>query len=115
MNEAVVAGALAVAALNLLAGLDGLLAIWLGDTTGHAARIFWTLLRVGQGASLTLAAAVGSLAAAGQFSTGQLLYLYALRPLAISFLAEPLPLASAQAAPHHRGVAGPAAGAPLRE
>jgi hypothetical protein len=113
MNEAVVAGALAVAALNLLAGLDGLLAVWLGDTTGPAARIFWTLLRVGQGASLTLAVAVGSLAAAGNYSTDQLFYLYALLPLAISFLAEQLRVASAQTVLDQRGLEGSAAVAQL--
>ena len=87
MNEAVVAGSLAVATLNLLPGLTGLLAYWVGDTTGALARSFWLLLRVGQGGALTLAIAVGSLAAAGNFSTDRLFYLYALLPLAIGVIA----------------------------
>ncbi len=96
MNEAVVAGSIAVAALNLLPGLAGLFAFWREQPSGVAARAFWPLLRVGQGAVLTLAIAVGSLAAAGNYSTEHLFYLYALLPLAIAFLAEQLRVASAQ-------------------
>src|SRR2546426_8353887 len=46
-------------------------------------RSFWLLLRIGQGSALTLALAVGSLAAAGNYSRDQLFYLYALLPLAV--------------------------------
>jgi hypothetical protein len=115
MNEAVLAGALAVAVLNLIAGLDGLLAFWQGDTTGLAARLFWPLLRVGQGSALTLAVAVGSLAAAGSYSTESLFYLYALLPLAIAFLAEQLRVASAQTILDQRELEGSAAVAQLPE
>ncbi len=38
MNEAVVAGSIAVAALNLLAGLDGALAYYLLDTERQRSR-----------------------------------------------------------------------------
>jgi len=96
MNEAVVAGSLAVAALNLLSGLVGGLAFWQADQSGLAARSFWALLRVGQGSALTLAIAVGSLAAAGKRSSSDLFYLYALLPLAIAFVAEQLRAISAQ-------------------
>jgi hypothetical protein len=113
MNEAVVAGSVTVAALNLIAGLDGLLAYWLGDADSAPARLFWLLLRVGQGAALTLAIAVGSLAAAGNYSTEKLFYLYALLPLAIALFAEQLRAASAQAVLDQRGLEGSAAVAGL--
>ncbi len=109
MNEAVVAAALAVAGLNLLAALDGLLVWWTADAAGGAARLFWLLLRVGQGSALTLAIAVGSLAAAGNYSTEHLFYLYALLPLAIALLAEQLRASSAQAILDQRGLEGAAA------
>jgi hypothetical protein len=115
MNEAVVAGSIAVATLNLLPGLTGLLAYYLGDTTGTLARSFWLLLRVGQGGALTLAIAVGSLAAAGNFSTDHLFYLYALLPLAIAFMAEQLRAASAQMVLDQRGLEGASAVAGLPE
>jgi hypothetical protein len=115
MNEAVVAGAIAVAALNLLPGLLGLLAFWLGDTEGVPARLFWVLLRVGQGSALTLALAVGSLAAAGNYSSEKLFYLYALLPLAIALMAEQLRAASAQMVLDQRELDGTAAVAALAE
>ena len=103
------AGSLAVAALNLCAAVDGLLVWWQADTTGVPARLFWTLLRVGQGSALTLAVAVGSLAAAGKYPDEKLFYLYALLPLAIALLAEQLRAASAQAVLDQRGLEGAAA------
>jgi hypothetical protein len=96
MTQAVVAGAIAVAAIN---GIAGLLGAWLwydGDPADRGAGTFWLLLRAGQGAALVLALAVGSLAAAGNYSTEHLFYLYALLPLAIGVVAEQLRVASAQ-------------------
>jgi hypothetical protein len=97
MTAAVVAGALAVAVLNAASGLLG---GWLwrrGDPpAGKMSEIFWVILRVGQGSALTLAVAVGSLAAAGKDASDQLFYLYALLPLAVAFVAEQLRVASAQ-------------------
>jgi hypothetical protein len=102
MIQAVVAGSLLVAALNAFSGLLG---AWLwhrGDPAdpdqpaARAQRAFWVMLRVGQGSALTLALAVGSLAAAGHYSSDKLFYLYALLPLAIAFLAEQLRATSAQ-------------------
>jgi hypothetical protein len=115
MNEAVVAGAVAVAALNLLPGLVGGLAFWRADQTGLAARSFWPLLRVGQGSALTLAIAVGSLAAAGKRSSTDLFYLYALLPLAIAFVAEQLRAISAQTILDRRGLESSEAVAALPE
>jgi hypothetical protein len=115
MDEAVRAGCIAVAALNLVPGLLGLLAFYLGDMSSGLVRVFWVLLRVGQGAALALAIAVGSLAAAGHYSSESLFYLYALLPLAIGFVAEQLRIASAQTLLDHRGLAGSRAVAALPE
>jgi hypothetical protein len=92
LNQAVVAGALAVAVLN---ALPGLLGAWRWYS-GEPSSAFWVLLRVGQGAALTLALAVGSLAVAGRYSSDRLFYLYALLPLAVGFVAEQLRVISAQ-------------------
>jgi hypothetical protein len=115
MNEAVEAGCIAVAVLNLLPGLTGLLAYYLRDTSGPLARSFWVLLRVGQGSALALAIAVGSLAVAGHTPDESLFYLYALLPLAIAFVAEQLRVASAQTLLDQRGLEGSQAVAGLPE
>ena len=106
MNEAVVAAALVVAALNLIPGLLGLWVFHSGAATGSAGRAFWPLLRVGQGSALTLAIAVGSLAAAGKDAREGLFYLYALLPLAVAFVAEQLRVTSAQTVLDQRGLEG---------
>jgi hypothetical protein len=103
MNEAVVAVSLVVAGFNLIAGVVGAIAWYTG--TESASRAFWILLRMGQGAALTLAVAAGSLAAAGHYSDDDLFYLYALLPLAVAFVAEQLRAVSAQAVLDQRGLA----------
>ncbi|MGD0453259.1 MAG: hypothetical protein ABSB69_06650 [Solirubrobacteraceae bacterium] len=124
MTEAVVAGSLAVAALNAVSGLLGASVWYRGDiggtSTDHGAaagpvRAFWVLLRVGQGSALTLAIAVGSLAAAGKYSSVHLFYLYALLPLAVAFVAEQLRVASAQTILDQRGLQDAAAVGALPE
>jgi hypothetical protein len=92
VTQAVVAGALAVAALN---ALPSVLGGWRWYRC-EASAAFWVLLRVGQGSALTLALAVGSLAVAGKYSSDRLFYLYALLPLAVGFVAEQLRAISAQ-------------------
>lgn len=94
MTSAVVAGAVVLAVLN---AIPGLLGGWLWYR-GRSERLdaFWVLLRVGQGSALAFALAVGSLAAAGRYSSDRLFYLYALLPLAVGFVAEQLRVASAQ-------------------
>ena len=110
MNQAVVAGCLAVAGFNLVAGTVGAAAWYMGlGPDSQLVRAFWVLLRVGQGAALALAVAVGSLAAAGNYSTDHLFYLYALLPLAVAFVAEQLRAVSAHAVLDQRGLPDAAA------
>jgi hypothetical protein len=92
MTEAVVWGAVALAALN---GVPGALGgwRWYRFQRSHG---FWVMLRAAQIGAILYAVAVGVLAAAGHTSTDQLFYLYALLPLAIGFVAEQLRVASAQ-------------------
>ncbi len=116
MTEAVVAGALAVATLNAVAALLGGWVWYRGDAADRrSTNAFWVMLRVGQGSALTLAVAVGSLAAAGKYSSEQLFYLYALLPLAVAFVAEQLRVASAQTILDQRGLADAQAVAGLPE
>ncbi|HWF32732.1 MAG TPA: hypothetical protein VG188_09260 [Solirubrobacteraceae bacterium] len=96
MTQAVVAGAISVASLNLLAGLLGAWLWYDGAPGERQAAAFWLILRVAQGSALALALAVGSLAAASHYSSDDLFYLYALLPLAIGVVAEQLRVASAQ-------------------
>ncbi len=104
MTQAVVAGAIAVGALNALAGLLGAWLWYDGEASERAAGAFWLALRAGQGSVLVLALAVGSLAAAGNYSNDQLFYLYALLPIAVALIAEQLRVASAQTVLDQRGL-----------
>jgi hypothetical protein len=92
VNGAVVWGAVALAALNALAGLLG---GWRWYRLQQS-RGFWVALRIAQAGALLYALVLGVLAAAGHSSSDDLFYLYALLPLAIGFVAEQLRLASAQ-------------------
>jgi hypothetical protein len=92
VNEAVVAGALVVAALNAVAGLLGAWRWYRHE----ASRGFWVSLRCAQVGALAFALAIGVLALAGRYSSERLFYLYALLPLAIAFVAEQLRVAAAQ-------------------
>jgi hypothetical protein len=105
MTEAVVAGALVVAALNAIAGLLGAWLWYRGDLAdGRGPGVFWTMLRVAQGSALALAIAVASLAAAGHYASESLFYLYALLPLVIAFVAEQLRVTSAETILQQRGL-----------
>jgi hypothetical protein len=92
VTEAVVIGALALAAFN---AVPTLLGAWRWQRH-ESSRGFWVSLRVAQAAALVFALAVGVLAAAGHSSSERLFYLYALLPLAVSFVAEQLRVSSAQ-------------------
>ena len=75
MTQAVVAGSIVVAALNALAALAGGWVWYRGDPRDpRTAGVFWVALRIGQGSALTLAIAVGSLAAAGKHPREGLFY-----------------------------------------
>ena len=102
--------AIALAALNALPALLGGLLWYRGAGTEQGAvRNFWILLRVGQGAAVLYALAVGVLAATGARASEQLFYLYALLPLAVAFVAEQLRLATAQTILDQRGLQDAAA------
>lgn len=92
MNGAVAGGALVVAAINAIPMAVGGWSWY----RWRPSRPFWLLLRIGQGAAVVFALAVGVLAAAGHTSSERLFYLYALLPLAVAFVAEQLRIASAQ-------------------
>jgi hypothetical protein len=101
VRNVVLWGALVVVVFNLAPGVLGAWRWYRGQTS----QIFWVLLRVGQGSALTLAIAVGSLAAAGRYSSDHLFYLYALLPLAVAFVAEQLRVTSAQTILDQQGLA----------
>ena|SRR5450759_1033894 len=107
MTDAVLAGAITVAVLNAIAALLGGW-LWYRDAppAGAQGNAFWVLLRVAQGSALTLAIAVGSLAAAGNYASVHLFYLYALLPLAVGFVAEQLRVSAAQTILDQRGLQG---------
>ncbi len=99
--------ALAVAALNLAAGLYGGL-LWRAHTPSEsAARRFWLSLRAAQLSALIFAVLVGVLTIAGHHATELLFYLYALLPLAVAFVAEQLRVASAQTILDQRDIEDP--------
>jgi hypothetical protein len=92
MTELLVWGAIVLAALN---AVPAALGAWRWHR-GENSRAFWVTLRIAQVGALLYAVVVGVLAAAGHSATEQLFYLYALLPLAVSFVAEQLRVASAQ-------------------
>src|SRR5580692_1106845 len=104
-----IAGALVLAFLNALPALLGGVSWYRGAGADTAAvRAFWVLLRTAQVAAVLYALAVGVLAATGRSPSERLFYLYALLPLAVSFVAEQLRLASAQTILDQRDLAGAA-------
>lgn len=92
MADVAVGFALLCAALNLLAGGVG---AWLWWRVSHAGG-FWLLARAGQAAAVALAAVAGILAVAGGSPSNDLFWLYSVLPVAVSFVAEQLRIASAQ-------------------
>jgi len=88
----VAGAALAVAAVNGLAGAYG----WLRWYLVQESRAFWIAIRTGQLASLGFGLLVGGLWAAGRRPSDSLFYIYALLPLAIGLIAEQLRLAAAE-------------------
>jgi hypothetical protein len=84
--------ALLVAISNGIAGALAALLWWRVEPRRWA----WVLIRVGQAAAVAQAIGAGVLAASGLDPDDQLYWLYALLPVAVSFVAEQLRLVSAQ-------------------
>jgi hypothetical protein len=85
--------AVVVAVLNLVAAGVGGLRWWRVEPS----RAFWALCRSGQAAAVVLAVLAGVFALAGFEPENRLFWLYAVLPVAVSFLAESLRLSAAQA------------------
>ena len=108
MSAAHAAVGIAMVAVNLLAGTLGAWGWW----RAGSGRAFWPLLRAGQ-ALAVLAAADGLLLVALGRELPELHLVYGLTPLAVSFLAEQLRIASADSVLQARGLEGTAAVAAL--
>jgi hypothetical protein len=85
--------ALVTAAVNLLAAVLGAWRWW----TVEPSQAFWVLCRTGQALAVGQAIVAGVLAALGFNPADGLYWLYALLPVVVSFVAEQLRIASAQA------------------
>jgi hypothetical protein len=85
--------ALVTAVTNLLAGAVGAWRWWVVEPS----RAFWVLCRSGQAVAVVQAAVAGVLAALGFDPADGLYWLYALLPVVVSFVAEQLRIAAAQA------------------
>jgi hypothetical protein len=81
------------AVTNLLAGAFGAWRWWMVEPS----RAFWVLCRAGQALAVVQAAVAGVLAALGFEPADGLYWLYALLPVAVSFVAEQLRVTAAQA------------------
>jgi hypothetical protein len=80
------------AALNAVAAAYGAWRWW----SVTPSRAFWVLARLGQAAAIALALVAGVIAAMGFEPADGLFWLYALLPVAVSFVAEQFRIASAQ-------------------
>lgn len=100
MSSAVVTSALLVATVNAAAALVGAVRWWQVRPSAS----FWRVLRAGQALAVLFAAFAGVLALTGHRPRDGLFWLYALLPLAVSFVAEQLRLASAQTVLDARGL-----------
>ena len=91
---------LAAAAVNLLAAAVGGWAWWRVEPT----RLFWPLLRAGQGAAVVVAVIAGVRLLLGETPSSSLFWVYVLVPLVVAFVGEQLRLASAQTILDTRGL-----------
>jgi hypothetical protein len=85
--------AVLTAVVNVLAGALGAWRWW----TVEPSQAFWVLCRAGQALAIVQAVAAGLLAALGFHPADGLYWLYALLPVAVSFVAEQLRVTAAQA------------------
>jgi hypothetical protein len=100
LGEASAIAAAVVAALFALAGGLGAWRWYRVETS----RAFWVLLRVAQAALLGYVVLVGVLLATGRRPDDDLFYVYALLPVAVSFVAEQLRIAAADTVLAARGL-----------
>ena len=101
ISDAVVPVALLVAGLNAVVGAFGGWRWIRGDVHDD---LFWRGVRAGQAAAVVLALVAGVAAATGAEPGDGLFWLYALLPLAVSFVAEQLRIVSAQTELDARGL-----------
>lgn len=92
---------LIVAAVNVLAGAVGGWRWWVVEPS----RTFWVLCRAGQAAAVAQAGVAGVLVLRGFDPADGLYWLYAVLPVAVSFVAEQLRLTAAQTVLDARGLA----------
>ncbi len=100
MGEASAIAGAVVAALFALAGGLGAWRWYRVETS----RAFWVLLRVAQAALVGYVVLVGVLLATGRRPDDDLFYVYALLPVAVSFVAEQLRIAAADTVLAARGL-----------
>lgn len=105
MADVAAAFAVLVAVSNAAAAAVG---AWRWWTVEHS-RAFWIALRLGQAAAAAQAIAAGLLAALGFDPVDGLYWLYALLPVAVSFVAEQLRALAAQTVLDARGLEDAAA------
>jgi hypothetical protein len=92
--------ALLTAAVNLAAGALGGWRWW----TVEPSRTFWILCRAGQALAVVQALVAGVLAVVGFAPDDSLYWLYALLPVAVSFVAEQLRVTAAETVLHDAGL-----------
>jgi hypothetical protein len=85
--------ALVTAAVNVIAGALGAWRWWVVEPSP----VFWVLCRTGQAVAVAQAVVAGVLAAMGFDPDSNLYWLYAILPVAVSFVAEQLRVTAAQA------------------
>ncbi len=100
MTGAALAAAWATAVVAGVAGVIGAVSWWLV----RESRAFWVLLRAAQVLAVAQALVAGVLAAVGFDPDDGLYWLYALLPVAVSFVGEQLRLLSAQTVLDARGL-----------
>ena len=93
MTHVAQVAALAAALVSLVAGVLGAWRWWRVEPS----RAFWLLCRAGQALAVAQAVLAGVLAALGFDPADGLYWLYALLPVAVSFVAEQLRVTAAQA------------------
>ncbi len=91
---------LLAASVNVLAALVGAWRWW----TVEMSRTFWVLARAGQAAAIAQALVAGVLALLGFVPADGLYWLYALLPVALSFVAEQFRVTAAQTVLDARGL-----------